>query len=86
MTVQNLLVPASCGETVKNMPYQPDVFMAGFYVISRLTWEQGSSVYLPLPILLIFKRHLNEQNLYTFLCLCYAVSAIMANTYKMIKK
>jgi len=48
------------------MPYQPDVFMAGFYVISRLTWEQGGSVYLPLPILLIFKRHLNEQNLYTF--------------------
>ena len=49
------------------MPYQPDVFMAGFYVISRLTWEQGSSVYLTLPILLIFKRHLNAL-------MCYEVS------------
>ncbi|CCX76524.1 unknown [Parabacteroides johnsonii CAG:246] len=31
---------------VKNMPYQSDVFTAGFYVISHQMWEQGSSVYL----------------------------------------
>ena len=30
---------------VKNMPYQSDVFTAGFYVISHQMWEQGSFVY-----------------------------------------
>ena len=82
MTVQNLLVPASCGETVKEHALSTRCFYG------RLLCDLASNVgtrqfCIPTTSYIINFKDISMNKIYIlFLCLCYPVSAIMANTYK----